>query len=57
MREMFHLASLHDIKPLIEKFPMDKANEAIDRLMAGDVRYRSDYSIALHLSVPHACCL
>ncbi len=40
MREMFQIASLHHIKPIIEKMPLDRCNEAVDRLMAGDARYR-----------------
>lgn len=40
MREMFQLASLHDIKPIVDKMPLDKCNEAVDRLMGGGARYR-----------------
>ncbi|DBA82260.1 hypothetical protein WJX79_003382 [Trebouxia sp. C0005] len=40
MREMFQLASLHDIKPIVDKMPLDKCNEAVDRLMGGEARYR-----------------
>lgn len=42
MREMFHVASLHNIKPIIERMPLEQCNEAIDKLMAGDARYRCD---------------
>ena len=40
MREMFQLASLHNIKPIVDKMPLDKCNEAVDRLMGGEARYR-----------------
>jgi uncharacterized zinc-type alcohol dehydrogenase-like protein len=30
----------HDIRPRVERLPMDRINEAIDRLRRGDVRYR-----------------
>ena len=30
----------HDIRPQVERLPMDRINEAIDRLRRGDVRYR-----------------
>lgn len=40
MREMFQLASLHDIKPIVDKMPLEKCNEAVDRLMGGEARYR-----------------
>lgn len=40
MREMFHLTALHDIKPIIETLPLEKCNEAIEKLLAGHARYR-----------------
>ena len=40
MRDMFHIAALHDIRPIIETLPLEKCNEAIDKLLAGDARYR-----------------
>lgn len=40
MREMFQVASLHNIKPIVDKMPLEKCNEAVDKLMAGDARYR-----------------
>ena len=39
-REMFRIVSLHKIRPLIEKFPLSKADEAVDKLVNGHVRYR-----------------
>ncbi|MBV2351239.1 NAD(P)-dependent alcohol dehydrogenase [Synechococcus sp. HK05] len=30
----------HDIRPQVERLPMDRINEAIERLRRGDVRYR-----------------
>lgn len=40
MREMFHLAALHNIKPIVDTMPLEKCNEAVDKLMAGKARYR-----------------
>ncbi len=37
---MLEFAARHDIRPLVEEFPMDKANEAIERLHSGKARYR-----------------
>ena len=42
MREMFHLASLHNIKPIVDKMPLEQCNEAVDKLMSGNARYRYD---------------
>lgn len=44
MREMFHIAALHDIRPIIETLPLEKCNEAIDKLLAGDARYRYSFT-------------
>lgn len=38
--KMLDFAVRHDIKPMIETFPMDKVNEALDHLRAGKARYR-----------------
>lgn len=42
-REMLAFAALHDIKPIIEEFPMseDGIKEAMDKLERGDMRYRA----------------
>ncbi|MCB2229823.1 NAD(P)-dependent alcohol dehydrogenase [bacterium] len=37
---MLEFAARHKIRPIIEKFPFDKVNEALDKLRHGDVRYR-----------------
>ena len=37
---MLDFAARHDIAPVVEHFPMSKVNEAMDRLRAGDARYR-----------------
>jgi uncharacterized zinc-type alcohol dehydrogenase-like protein len=37
---MLEFASLHDVAPKIEMYPMSKINEAFDRLRSGDARYR-----------------
>ncbi|MGA8165143.1 MAG: NAD(P)-dependent alcohol dehydrogenase [Waddliaceae bacterium] len=38
--KMLDFAALHQIKPTIETFPLDKVNEAIERLRSGQARYR-----------------
>jgi uncharacterized zinc-type alcohol dehydrogenase-like protein len=30
----------HNIRPVVEHLPMDRVNDAIERLRLGDVRYR-----------------
>jgi uncharacterized zinc-type alcohol dehydrogenase-like protein len=37
---MLEFAVRHDIKPVIETFPMDRVNEALARLRSGEARYR-----------------
>ena len=37
---MLDFAVRHDIKPVIETFPFDQVNDAMDRLKSGDARYR-----------------
>ncbi|GAA6139084.1 NAD(P)-dependent alcohol dehydrogenase [Arenicella sp. 4NH20-0111] len=39
--EMLNFAVRHDIKPMVEVFPFDQANAAIEKLRAGRVRYRA----------------
>jgi uncharacterized zinc-type alcohol dehydrogenase-like protein len=41
LREMLDVAARHGIKATTESFPMDKANEAIDKVKKGKVRYRA----------------
>ncbi len=38
--EMLEFAARHAIKPVIETFPLSKANEALDHLRSGNARYR-----------------
>lgn len=33
-------AHLHGVKPLVERMPLDQANEAIARILAGKPRFR-----------------
>lgn len=42
-KKMLQFAAFHDIKPLIETFPLDRAGieEAFARLEAGKLRYRA----------------
>ena len=37
---MFRIAGLHNVRPLIEKMPISEANEAVEKLTNGKVRYR-----------------
>ncbi len=41
IREMLDVAARHDIKATTESFPMASANEAIDKVKKGKVRYRA----------------
>ena len=38
--KMLEFCTRHDIKPLVEYFKFDQANEAISRLKSGKARYR-----------------
>ncbi len=38
--KMLEFAARHNIKPIIEKYPLDQVNKALDRLRSGDTRYR-----------------
>jgi D-arabinose 1-dehydrogenase-like Zn-dependent alcohol dehydrogenase len=40
MRRMLSFAAEHGIAPIIERMPMAKANEAIDRVRSGAARMR-----------------
>jgi uncharacterized zinc-type alcohol dehydrogenase-like protein len=37
---MLEFAARHDIKPIIEKFPLEQVNEALEHLKSGQARYR-----------------
>lgn len=37
---MLDFAARHDIRPVIETYPFDQVNEAVDRLRSGQARYR-----------------
>lgn len=41
MRELLQLAAEHNIRPLIETYPLEKANHVHDRLRANQVRFRA----------------
>jgi uncharacterized zinc-type alcohol dehydrogenase-like protein len=41
LREMLDVAARHGVKAVTESFPMSKANEAIDKVRKGKVRYRA----------------
>ena len=38
--EAIEFARVHDVNVMIEKFPLDKANEALDHMVQGKVRFR-----------------
>ncbi|OMJ16378.1 putative mannitol dehydrogenase [Smittium culicis] len=40
VKESLEFASKHNIRPLIEKMPMDKVNEGVNRVRDGKARYR-----------------
>jgi alcohol/geraniol dehydrogenase (NADP+) len=40
IEQMLEFAHLHHIQPQVEKYPMNKINEAFDRLRSGKARYR-----------------
>lgn len=40
IRKMLDFAVRHDVKPVIETYPMDKINEALDKLRHGKPHYR-----------------
>lgn len=39
--EMLQVAARHDVRAITERFPMDKANEAVARVKKNQVRYRT----------------
>ena len=39
--EAISFAQTHDVKCMIEKFPLEKANEAMEHMMSGNVRFRA----------------
>ena len=41
MREMLAFSALHGIAPMTEDFPFDRVNEALARVVKGDLRYRA----------------
>jgi D-arabinose 1-dehydrogenase-like Zn-dependent alcohol dehydrogenase len=34
-------AHKHGVRPMVERFPLDDAQTAFDRMMSGDVRFRA----------------
>ncbi|KAL2438663.1 Alcohol dehydrogenase patD [Exophiala dermatitidis] len=38
--EAIEFAQVHNVNVMIEKFPLDKANEALEKMVAGKVRFR-----------------
>jgi len=41
LRQMFDFAVLHGIRPITERFPMSKCNEAIGKVVKNDIRFRA----------------
>lgn len=39
--KMLDICARHNVAPVVESFPMSKANEALDRLRSGKLRYRA----------------
>jgi D-arabinose 1-dehydrogenase-like Zn-dependent alcohol dehydrogenase len=44
-QDAIEVAQLQDIHCLIEKFPLEKAQEALDHMMSGNVRFRAVLTI------------
>jgi uncharacterized zinc-type alcohol dehydrogenase-like protein len=40
IEKMLRFAALHDIKPVVEEYPFDEVNEAMQRLASGKTHYR-----------------
>jgi D-arabinose 1-dehydrogenase-like Zn-dependent alcohol dehydrogenase len=40
MNEMLHFCSVHNIRPQTETMPMEKINEAFERVRRNEQRYR-----------------
>ncbi len=40
IQNMLEFASLHNIEPMVEMFPLEQVNEALDKLQNGSPRYR-----------------
>ena len=38
--KMLNFAAMHNIKPIVENYPFDQVNEAIEKLKSGKARYR-----------------
>ena len=38
--DAIEFARVHDVKVMIEKFPFEKANEAMEHMVSGKVRFR-----------------
>ena len=43
--EMLEVASKYDIKAIIEEFPLNNVNEALDKLRANKMRFRAVLNI------------
>ncbi len=41
LREMLEVAARHGVKAITERFPMEKANDAVEKVKKGKVRYRA----------------
>ena len=39
--EAISFAQVHGVECMIEKFPLDKVNEAMDHMLSGKVRFRA----------------
>ena len=40
MQEMLDLAAVNQIKPMIQTMPLSQVNNAMDKVLAGEARYR-----------------
>ena len=44
--EAMAFAARHGVKPMIETFPLDRAQDAYDRMVEGSVRFRAVLEMA-----------
>lgn len=46
IKEAVNFSVLTDVRPMIETFPLERANEAYDKMMAASTRFRAVLNIS-----------
>ena len=41
LQELLHLAALHGIRPLVERYPLEQVHDVFERLRANKVQFRA----------------